>query len=454
MATYSSYTKTTSSTNKASTSIISSSSKTYLNKSTQFVTPNSRYIKNTLPISYQHNSLKTTSTITRCKPTSRYYTSTCAPSLSESNRLERNFSYIEAMKETKSLPSSSNSSSTSTIESPINETLQPQMEEVEIPIQIKLVETQSTLAKSRSQSSIFHLFRNTFSPFQIRKWRSKSRDKLLYNSSLNQASTNIANNDPKLNTTQVNNSKTSANKNEFILAFHNQSKDYQEQKDNNYSYTSSLSSNSSDSSYNKLSPKLSPSTNARQLSYLKLTCLLNGYDKNEIKDDKVDSGSVKSIYLKSSKGLCNERYYDVKPGFKRYTSSPREAKKSGGGDDDDGQMYKSELSVRLNLEEKNQNLTESYKEKVKDIEPIIEKKQESITETEKCLEIKKTIEEDESEDKSTTNNQTHVGFLYVKNHQKFNLKLPILDWLESSLEFLITLVTAFFLKFEKIENYF
>jgi len=36
----------------------------------------------------------------------------------------------------------------------------------------------SNLSKSRSQSSILSLFKNTFSPFSIRKWRSKSRDKL------------------------------------------------------------------------------------------------------------------------------------------------------------------------------------------------------------------------------------------------------------------------------------
>ncbi|RNA03761.1 hypothetical protein BpHYR1_022554 [Brachionus plicatilis] len=319
MATYSAYTTTTcSTTNKAS---LSSSSKTYTSKAGQSST--TRYIKNTLPISYQHNSLKTTSTITRCKPTSRYYASTCAPSLAEASRLERNFSYIEAMKESKSLPSSSNSSSTSTIESPpLNDTLQPHPEEVEIPIQIKLV---APMAKSRSQSSIFHLFRSTFSPFQMRKWRSKSRDKLLASASPSEALTS-AHSDVS-QTAQTNHCAPP-------------------QPDNNYSYTSSLSSSSSDSSYrHKSSPRLSPNASARQLSYLKLTCLLNGYDKYEFKDDKADS--LKSIYLKSSKALCTDRYYDVKPGFRRYTSSARQPSAC----DHDAQVYKSELSVRLNVQE-------------------------------------------------------------------------------------------------------
>jgi hypothetical protein len=36
----------------------------------------------------------------------------------------------------------------------------------------------SNVSKSKSQSSLLNLFKNTFSPFTIRKWRSKSRDKL------------------------------------------------------------------------------------------------------------------------------------------------------------------------------------------------------------------------------------------------------------------------------------
>ena len=425
MATYSSYTKTTSSTSKASTSIISSASKSYINKTGQFVAPSTRYIKNTLPISYQHNSLKTTSTITRCKPTSRYYASTCAPAaFVEPSRLERNYSYIEAMKETKSLPSSSNSSSTSTIESPINETLQPQMEEVEIPIQIKLVDSQSTLAKSRSQSSIFHLFRNTFSPFQIRKWRSKSRDKLLYNSSLNRSSHhgNSINDELKLNfTTQTNEAnKSSCNQNEFVLPFRcSQTGERRQTKEeaNNYSYTSSVSSNSSDSSAcNKTSPKLSPNTSARQLSYLKLACLLNGYDKNEIKDDKIESGSVKSIFLKSSKALCSERYYDMKPGFRRYTSSPREAKKF---DNDDCQMYKSELSVRLNLNDQktdDDNLNDLTEVDLKTkIEPCQEAQPEIICQKDnQNLDRQENIEENiKTNCESITDNSPHVSYFFL-----------------------------------------
>lgn len=37
----------------------------------------------------------------------------------------------------------------------------------------------SNLSKSASQSSILTIFKNTFSPFAIRKWRSKSRDKII-----------------------------------------------------------------------------------------------------------------------------------------------------------------------------------------------------------------------------------------------------------------------------------
>ena len=40
----------------------------------------------------------------------------------------------------------------------------------------------SNLSKSASQSSILSIFKSTFSPFAIRKWRSKSRDKLLIKS--------------------------------------------------------------------------------------------------------------------------------------------------------------------------------------------------------------------------------------------------------------------------------
>lgn len=415
MATYSSYTKTTSSSSKTSTSIISSASKSYINKTGHIVAPSTRYIKNTLPISYQPNSLKTTSTITRCKPTNRYYASTCAPTgLVESNRLERNYSYIEAMKETKSLPSSSNSSSTSTIESPVNETLQPQMEEVEIPIQIKLVDSQSTLAKSRSQSSIFHLFRNTFSPFQIRKWRSKSRDKLLYNSALSRTSQheNLIEDESKLNITTQTNDK-------FVLPFESQtSQSHKPKETNNYSYTSSLSSNSSESSScNKTSPKLSPHTSARQLSYLKLACLLNGYDKNEIKnEDKLDSGSVKSIFLKSSKALCTERYYDVKPGFRRYTSSPREAKKF---DDDDCQLYKSELSVRLNLNDQktDDSLAEmDLKEKIQPIQVAeVQIDSQNNTENQNTI-IKQDIKEEcaKSDCEPISSHSNHVRFFFSK----------------------------------------
>ncbi len=42
----------------------------------------------------------------------------------------------------------------------------------------------SSLSKSASQSSILTIFKNTFSPFAIRKWRSKSREKIIQKTEL------------------------------------------------------------------------------------------------------------------------------------------------------------------------------------------------------------------------------------------------------------------------------
>ena len=42
----------------------------------------------------------------------------------------------------------------------------------------------TNLSKSASQSSILTIFKNTFSPFAIRKWRSKSRDKIIQKTEL------------------------------------------------------------------------------------------------------------------------------------------------------------------------------------------------------------------------------------------------------------------------------
>jgi hypothetical protein len=192
-----------------------------------------------------------------------------------SSKLERNYSYIEAMKQepaavgtvkdekkassssssssssadsmtdrmsklVASLPvsssssspsstssSSSSSSSSSTIESckigtgssnapTVDTSAVVGANEIEIPIEIKLNTTNghhstmttsaktttptldataagnngSNLAKSRSQSSLINLFKNTFSPFQIRKWRSKSRDKILLTGNNNSSGSN------------------------------------------------------------------------------------------------------------------------------------------------------------------------------------------------------------------------------------------------------------------------
>jgi hypothetical protein len=61
------------------------------------------------------------------------------------------------------------------------------------------------LTKSQSQSSIYSLFKNTFSPFSIRRWRSKSRDKLLNSTSItggsHQSQSQVQNQNSKKSTT-------------------------------------------------------------------------------------------------------------------------------------------------------------------------------------------------------------------------------------------------------------
>lgn len=56
----------------------------------------------------------------------------------------------------------------------------PQKNVINSPLSQKSTKSSTTnLSKSASQSSILSIFKNTFSPFAIRKWRSKSRDKLI-----------------------------------------------------------------------------------------------------------------------------------------------------------------------------------------------------------------------------------------------------------------------------------
>lgn len=353
--------------------------KTNNNLNHQFISPmnntTTRYIKNNYTSSIttsnqqhnQHASLKMQqNSIVRCKPTrlNRFVIET-TPSAKDLSRIERNYSYIEAMKEPKSLPSSSSSpssstsSSSSTIESPIIETCPIKSpldlaEEVEIPIEINLNQTapNTNLSKSRSQSSIFSLFKNTFSPFQIRKWRSKSRDKLLLNNSLN--STPVTNNNITTNNTnssaptQTNKSNNYNNiyiKNNKLATkvslplkneLSNEAKIILLNKTNtassnssNFSYSSSISNESSCESSTSCSSSETSSNNnnkatkqnnnnllltpnpavtrspnsGRQLSYLKLTCLLNGYDQTSEQTSKPE---IKSQFEKrKSKRIYN-----------------------------------------------------------------------------------------------------------------------------------------------------
>lgn len=96
-----------------------------------------------------------------------------------------------------SIPSTSSSPSTSSPSSTTSSTLSQKQRNINVaetlpknvnissPVSSKKNSTNSrnnntsNLSKSASQSSILTIFKNTFSPFAIRKWRSKSRDKII-----------------------------------------------------------------------------------------------------------------------------------------------------------------------------------------------------------------------------------------------------------------------------------
>ena len=75
----------------------------------------------------------------------------------------------------------------------------------------------SSISKSKSQSSLLNLFKNTFSPFTIRKWRSKSRDKITSNESSSpshvETKKNLTIKQLKKNSNENANSKSTTNSN-------------------------------------------------------------------------------------------------------------------------------------------------------------------------------------------------------------------------------------------------
>lgn len=173
----------------------------------------------------------------------------------------------------------------------------------------------SNLSKSKSQSSILNLFKNTFSPFSIRKWRSKSRDKLAHETiSIAPDHSPIQTNPTPTEQLEKKYLKNQPTPNSIKLRVKEKPQQQQikiEPDLNKITPIANDETSSANATPTSIRHILNNSTSSpqteRQLSYLKLACYLNGYDSfsPKLKEKSNDSFSNDLNLSNSSKLTSN-----------------------------------------------------------------------------------------------------------------------------------------------------